>query len=73
MLINAAKKNGIEGLTASVLPSNKEMLQVFKKGPYSITTALDSGVYNLTIPFTNSVKPGEGDPVNQGNGGLAQK
>jgi acyl-CoA hydrolase/GNAT superfamily N-acetyltransferase len=67
MLINVAKKNGIEGFTASVLPSNKGMLQVFKKGPYPFSTALDSGVYNLTIPFTNSVKPGEGDTANQSN------
>jgi len=73
MLINAAKKNGIEGFTASVLPSNKEMLQVFKKGPYPFSTALDSGVYNLTIPFTNSVKPGEGDTANQSNNGLVRK
>ena len=72
MLINAAKKNGIEGFTASVLPSNKEMLQVFKKGPYPFSTTLDSGVYNLTIPFTNSVKPGENGPMNQGNNDLTR-
>lgn len=69
MLINVAKKNGIEGFTASVLPSNKGMLRVFKKGPYPFTTALDSGVYNLIIPFTNLVKPGDGGPTNQGKDG----
>jgi acyl-CoA hydrolase/ribosomal protein S18 acetylase RimI-like enzyme len=56
MLINVAKENGIEGFTADVLPSNTSMLRVFKKGPYPFTSRLDSGVYHLTIPFTDSVK-----------------
>jgi acyl-CoA hydrolase/ribosomal protein S18 acetylase RimI-like enzyme len=56
LLIQAAKKNGIEGFTADVLPSNQSMLQVFKKGPYPFTSKLTAGVYHLTIPFTDQAK-----------------
>lgn len=56
LLIQAAKKNGIEGFTADVLPSNQAMLKVFKKGPYPFTSKLEAGVFRLTIPFTDSTK-----------------
>lgn len=62
LLINVAKKNGLEGFTADVLPSNTGMLQVFKKGPYPFTTRLVSGVYQLNIPFTDLDKQGKGTP-----------
>ena len=57
MLIDVARKNGIEGFTADVLPSNTGMLRVFKKGPYPFTSSLTSGVYHLVIPFTDSPEP----------------
>jgi GNAT superfamily N-acetyltransferase len=57
MLINVAKKKGIEGFTADVLPTNTGMLRVFRKGPYPVTSSLNSGVYHLTIPFTDSQEP----------------
>jgi acyl-CoA hydrolase/GNAT superfamily N-acetyltransferase len=60
ILINVAKKNGIEGFTADVLPTNAGMLQVFKKGPYPFTSKLSSGVYHLTIPFGDSAKTANG-------------
>jgi len=60
MLINVARKNGLEGFTADVLPNNAGMLQVFKKGPYPFTSSLSSGVFKLTIPFGDSVKTGNG-------------
>jgi GNAT superfamily N-acetyltransferase len=60
LLINVAKKNGVEGFTADVLTTNTGMLQVFRKGPYPFTSKLYSGVYQLTIPFTESVKTGNG-------------
>jgi GNAT superfamily N-acetyltransferase len=56
-LINVARKNGIEGFTADVLPTNTGMLRVFKKGPCPVTSSLASGVYHLTIPFTDSMEP----------------
>ncbi|MEW6188136.1 MAG: GNAT family N-acetyltransferase [Thermodesulfobacteriota bacterium] len=55
-LIQVAKKNGIEGFTADVLPSNTGMLQVFKNGPYPYTSKLASGVFHLTIPFSDPIK-----------------
>jgi acyl-CoA hydrolase/GNAT superfamily N-acetyltransferase len=54
LLIDLAKKSGLEGFTADVLPSNKAMLRVFKKGPYPFTSTLSQGVYHLTIPFRDS-------------------
>jgi acyl-CoA hydrolase/GNAT superfamily N-acetyltransferase len=60
LLINVAKKNGIEGFTADVLTTNTGMLQVFRRGPYPFTSKLSSGVYQLTIPFTDTVKSGNG-------------
>lgn len=50
-LIKVAKENGIRGFKADVLASNKAMLKVFEKSPYPIKARLDSGVYELTIPF----------------------
>ncbi len=54
LLIQVAKRKGIEGFTADVLPTNTSMLRVFKKGPYPYTSQLISGVYRLTIPFFES-------------------
>jgi GNAT superfamily N-acetyltransferase len=61
MLIQVAKKKGIEGFTADVLPTNASMLQVFKKGPYPFTSKLSSGVFHLTIPLSDPVKPKKAD------------
>ena len=57
MLIDVARKNGIEGFTADVLPTNTGMLRVFRKGPYPVTSSLTSGVYHLVIPFSDSPVP----------------
>jgi hypothetical protein len=43
-----------------VLTTNTGMLQVFKKGAYPFTSRLSAGVYQLTIPFTDLVKQGNG-------------
>jgi RimJ/RimL family protein N-acetyltransferase len=51
VLIRAAREQGIEGFTADVLADNKAMLRVFEKALFPIRAVLDSGVYNLTIPF----------------------
>jgi GNAT superfamily N-acetyltransferase len=50
-LIEIAKENGIKGFKADVLASNKPMLKVFEKAQYPIKATLDSGVYELTMPF----------------------
>ena len=52
MLIRIAKEKGIEGFKADVLATNTSMLRVFEKAPFPIKAVLDSGVYELTIPFS---------------------
>ncbi|MBF0225631.1 MAG: GNAT family N-acetyltransferase [Desulfobacterales bacterium] len=51
MLIRLAKERGIQGFTADVLASNREMLRVFEKGGIPIKANLEYGVYELSIPF----------------------
>jgi hypothetical protein len=50
-LIKTAKERGIKGFTADVLASNKAMLKVFEKSSYPVKAVVESGVYELTIPF----------------------
>jgi acyl-CoA hydrolase/GNAT superfamily N-acetyltransferase len=50
-LIDIAKENGLRGFKADVLATNKAMLKVFERCQYPIKATLDSGVYELTIPF----------------------
>ena len=54
LLIRIARDRGIAGFTADVLATNKAMMRVFEKGPYPIKARVDSGGYELTIPFTKS-------------------
>lgn len=55
-LIRTAREQGIEWFTADVIADNKAMLKVFEKAPFPIRAVMESGIYNLTIPFTD---PGE--------------
>ncbi|MBW2323392.1 MAG: GNAT family N-acetyltransferase, partial [Deltaproteobacteria bacterium] len=52
MLIQIARRHGIEGFTADVLGTNRKMLRVFEKPGFPIESVLVDGVYELTIPFT---------------------
>lgn len=56
ILIRIAREQGIEWFTADVIADNKAMLKVFEKAPFPIRAVMESGIYNLTIPFTD---PGE--------------
>jgi len=51
MLIRIAKERGISGFTADVLASNKSMMKVFEKSGLPVKAHLESGAYELTIPF----------------------
>jgi len=53
-LIKIAKDRGIAGFTADVLASNKAMLKVLERSPYPVKAVMQSGVYELTIPFQDS-------------------
>ncbi len=53
-LIRAAREQGIEGFTADVLADNKAMIKVFEKAPFPIRAVMESGIYNLTIPFKDT-------------------
>ena len=51
-LINVAKRNGIAGFTAEVLPDNRSMLAVFHKSPCQIQSRLTEGTYHFVLDFT---------------------
>lgn len=51
MLMRLAKERGILGFTADVLASNKGMMRVFEKSGLSVEARLDSGAYELSMPF----------------------
>jgi GNAT superfamily N-acetyltransferase len=51
MLTRLAKERGLKGFTAEVLQANKGMMKVFEKGPLTINSLLQNGLYRLTIPF----------------------
>lgn len=51
MIIRLARDRGIEGLTADVLATNKAMMKVFERCPYPVQAVVESGVYELVIPF----------------------
>ncbi len=64
-LMRIARDRGIEGFHADVLATNKAMLKVFESASESpIQAVLDSGVYELKIPFSardeNHTDGGEG-------------
>ena len=50
-LITIAKRNGIAGFTAEVLPGNKSMQAVFHKGGCKIQTQLKEGLYHFELDF----------------------
>ena len=50
-LMKLARERGILGFTADVLASNKGMMRVFEKSGLSVEARLDSGAYELTMPF----------------------
>ena len=51
ILFQLARERGVQGFTADVLGSNKQMLNVFKNGELTVTTRLKDGVYTLEMPF----------------------
>jgi len=59
LLIEIAKEKGIKGFTADVLASNKPMMRVFEKSPYPVEAHVESGIYELTIPFSSTAIPGK--------------
>jgi len=54
-LISLAKKRGIEAFTADVLTDNKPMMSVFEKAPFPIKAVVNSGIYELVIPFSREL------------------
>jgi acyl-CoA hydrolase/GNAT superfamily N-acetyltransferase len=51
MLIQLAKERGIKGFVADVLFSNTGMMHVFRKNGLPIKAHLESGIFDLVIPF----------------------
>jgi len=56
MLVQLAQKGGIKGFTAEVLFSNIGVMKVFRKGDLPVKAHLESGVYQLKIPFDRQIK-----------------
>jgi len=50
-LSEAARENGIAGLTAYTLPQNRAMIRLFKSLPYKTTTFFDGDTLSLTCRF----------------------
>jgi acyl-CoA hydrolase/GNAT superfamily N-acetyltransferase len=51
-LVRIAKEKNIKGFTADVLARNTHMMKVFSKAGHPLKTHLESGVYELEIPFS---------------------
>ena len=56
-LLQLAKERGLKGLSAHVLATNKKVLRVLEKSPHPIEARVESGVYELTIPFDRTAAP----------------
>ena len=54
MLIRVAREQSIQWFTADVIADNKAMLKVFEKAPFPIRAIMESGIYTLTIPITET-------------------
>jgi GNAT superfamily N-acetyltransferase len=50
-LSEAARENGISGLTAYTMPRNQSMIKLFKSLPYKVSTVYDGEVLELTCRF----------------------
>jgi GNAT superfamily N-acetyltransferase len=57
MLIRIAREQEVLGFTADVLASNKSMMKVFEKAGLPFKARMESGVYELTIPFEGQPSP----------------
>ena len=54
----AARENGLDGLTATVLPTNRKMLGVFHDVGFQVTSAFDEGVIEVRL----GIEPTDGGP-----------
>jgi GNAT superfamily N-acetyltransferase len=59
-LIRIAREKKIKGFTADVLARNTHMMKVFARSGYPMKAKLESGVYELEIPFSGEEKREEG-------------
>ena len=55
-LVRIAKEKNIKGFTADVLARNTPMMKVFSKTGHPLKAHLESGVYELEIPFSGEEK-----------------
>ncbi|MCF8125892.1 MAG: GNAT family N-acetyltransferase [Desulfotignum sp.] len=52
-LIEQAREQGFEGLTAEVLSDNQPMIKVFEKSGLPLKSRLENGIYHLQLNFTD--------------------
>jgi len=55
-LIHIARENDIKGFTADVLARNVPMMKVFLRAGYPLKSHLESGVYEIEMPFDKEEK-----------------
>ncbi len=60
MLMGISRERGIKGFEADVLANNTAMIKVFEKSPYPVKSVLDSGIYEISIPFSDEVSDSTG-------------
>jgi acyl-CoA hydrolase/RimJ/RimL family protein N-acetyltransferase len=49
--VEYARTHGVRGFTASVLPTNDAMLEVFRSGEHQLSSTFEDGAYELTLVF----------------------
>ena len=54
LLTSYARSHGIRGFRAFVLGENRQMMRVFRNSGYELTRTLDSGVFTVDFPTTDS-------------------
>jgi len=54
LLTSHARSHGIKGFRAFVLGENRQMMRVFRNSGYELTRTLDSGVFTVDFPVTES-------------------
>ena len=58
MLIRLARERGVKGFVAEVIFSNSGAMNVIRKGDLPVKAHLESGTYDLEIPFKPETKTG---------------
>ncbi len=59
-LVRIARERGLQGFRADVLATNRAMLKVFEKSSFPLKARLESGAYEIDIPFADAPRNAAG-------------